>query len=127
MSLRPPPRRTLAEGLVRPPGPVPPGVHALDLDLPDADLADFVGTAVHGDAGFVARTADGARAVAVLAATAAALCGEDVRRALAEPDIAFLAGLNPEAVEAVRGVLLWIESDAPDRITAALGVLDRPA
>ncbi|UGT59358.1 hypothetical protein [Nocardia asteroides] len=125
MSLRPPARRSLADGLVRPPGPVPPGIRALEPELPDAELADLVGTVVHTADGFVARTGNAARALAILAATAAALCGEDVRRALAAPDIPFLTGLNPQAVEAVRGVLLWIEAENPAELTAELAALLR--
>ncbi|MFC8047709.1 hypothetical protein [Nocardia sp. NPDC057353] len=125
MSLRPPARRSLADGLVRPPGPVPPGVAALGPELSDAELADRIGTVVHTDDGFVARTGDAARALAILAATAAALCGEDVRLALAAPDIRFLTGLNPQAVEAVRGILLWIEAEHPAELAAALAELLR--
>ncbi|MFC3963847.1 hypothetical protein [Nocardia jiangsuensis] len=125
MSLRPPPRRSLADGLIRPLGPLPPGSRALGPELPDAELADLIGSVVHTADGFVARTGEAARALALLAATAAALCGEDVRRGLAAPDIAFLTGLNPQAVEAVRGVLLWIEAENPAELTAELAALLR--
>ncbi|WP_245650422.1 hypothetical protein [Nocardia harenae] len=125
MSLSPPARRSLADGLVRPPGQVPPGIRTLGPEVPDAELADLIGTVVHTADGFIARTGHAARALAILAATAAALCGEDVRRALAAPDIPFLTGLNPQAVEAVRGVLLWIEAENPGELTAELATLLR--
>lgn len=125
MSLRPPPRRDLADGLVRPPGPVPPGIKAFGPEIPDTDLADLIGTVVHTDDGFVARAEHAARALALLAGTAAALCGEDVRRALAAPDVDFLTGLNPQAVEAVRGVLLWVEAERPAELAAELAALLR--
>ncbi|MEV0356041.1 hypothetical protein AB0H71_08250 [Nocardia sp. NPDC050697] len=125
MSLQPPARRNLTDGLFREPGPIPPGIRALGPEIPDAELADLIGTVVHTADGFIARAEHAGRALAILAATAAALCGEDVRRALATPDIAFLTGLNPQAVEAVRGVLLWIEAANPAELTAGLAALLR--
>ncbi|WP_280402083.1 hypothetical protein [Nocardia carnea] len=115
-----------ADGLV-----VPLGQFAddqlLDLTLPDEHIADFLATAVHRPGGFAARTDEASRALALLAATAAALCGEDIRRALTSPDIDFLTGLSSGAVDAVREVLLGIESETPVELEHALRALLRTA
>ncbi|MEU2257292.1 hypothetical protein [Nocardia xishanensis] len=124
VSLSAPARRSLVDGLIRPPGSVP-DAPVLDADAPDAEIADFLAGVAHSDTGFVARTDDGERALAVVAATAAALCGEDIRTALARPDIEFLVGLKPPAVEAVRGVLLAVETVETDRVGAVLAALGR--
>ncbi|MEV6274699.1 hypothetical protein [Nocardia sp. NPDC051832] len=121
VALTAPARRSLVEGLVQ--GRYQGSAPRVDVDVPDAELADFLAGAAHADGGFVARTASGERAVAVVAATVAALCGEDIRAALAQPDIAFLTGLKPPAVEAARGVLLAVETDAVAEVTRALGIL----
>ncbi len=123
VSLSAPPRRSLSDGLVRNIG-ASPAAPTLDLDAPDAEIAAFLAHAAHSDSGFVARTSAGDRAVAVVAATAAALCGEDIGTALRHPDIAFLTSLKPPAIEAVRSVLLAIETEALDQVNAALRVLD---
>ncbi|MEU2120372.1 hypothetical protein [Nocardia niwae] len=124
VTLSAPPRRSLADGLVRNIG-ASPAAPTLDLDVPDAEIAAFLANAAHSDTGFVARTSSGGRAVAIVAATAAALCGEDIGSALRNPDIAFLTSLKPAAVDAVRSVLLAIETEAVDRVNAALRVLNR--
>lgn len=123
VTLSAPPRRGLADGLVRNIG-ASPAAPTLELDAPDAEIADFLAHVAHSDTGFVARTSSGERAVAIVAATAAALCGEDIGTALRDPDIAFLTSLKPQAVEAVRSVLLAIETEAADRVDAALRVLN---
>jgi len=123
VTLSTPARRSLVAGLVRPHTPAP-AQPVLDADAGDAEVAGFLAAIAHGDTGYIARTADGARALAVVAATAAALCGEDIRTALDQPDIDFLTGLKPAAVEAVRTVLLAIETDRPDRVRDALSVLE---
>lgn len=123
VTLSAPPRRGLADGLVRNIG-ASPAAPALELDASDAEITAFLAHVAHSDTGFVARTSSGERAVAIVAATAAALCGEDIGAALRDPDIAFLTSLKPQAVEAVRSVLLAIETDAADRVGAALRVLD---
>ncbi|MFB8276448.1 hypothetical protein [Nocardia colli] len=119
IALTTPARRSLVEGLVRAPRPGN-TVPTLDADAPDAAIADFLATIVHTDTGFIARTSSGERALAIVAATVAALCGEDVRTALATPDTNFLIALKPPAVEAFRTVLLAIETDAVDAVTQAL-------
>ncbi|WP_454194467.1 hypothetical protein [Nocardia sp. Marseille-Q1738] len=124
VTLSTPLRRSLVDGLVRNLG-ASTAAPILDLDAPDADIADFLAGAAHSDTGFVARTSSGQRAVAIVAATAAALCGDDIRTALSRPDIAFLSSLKPPAVEAIRSVLLAIETDDADHVTDALRVLTR--
>ncbi|MFI9413480.1 hypothetical protein [Nocardia gamkensis] len=123
VTLSTPPRRSLVEGLVRNIG-ASPAAPTVELDAPDSGIAEFLARAAHSDTGFVARTASGERAVAIVAATAAALCGEDIGAALRNPDIAFLTSLKPPAVEAVRSVLLAIETAAVDRVNDALRVLN---
>ncbi|WP_459548751.1 hypothetical protein [Nocardia sp. X0981] len=96
------------------------GKRLVDLSLPDDRIADVLARVAHEPDGFVARTGDGDRALAILAATAAALCGDDIRSALRSPDTAFLAGLSSAAVAAVREVLLGIESERPREVEQAL-------
>ncbi|WP_429418308.1 hypothetical protein [Nocardia sp. GAS34] len=114
-------RASLVDGLVRPvsadPGPV------LDADAPDVRVIEFLVAAAHSAGGFVARTASGTRALSLIAATVAALCGEDIGRALTHPDLDFLRGLKPPAVEALRSVLLAIETDAVETVSATVEVL----
>lgn len=119
-------RADLADGLVRPLSEVP-DAPVLDAGLPDVQVAEFLVVAAHSAGGFIARTDSGERAVGVVAATVAALCGEDIRRALTRPDLDFLRGLGPAAVEALRGVLLAIESETPDTVAKALEVLQTPS
>ncbi|WP_216892121.1 hypothetical protein [Nocardia alni] len=114
-------RNSLVGELVRPLSA--PAAPVLDADTPDVEVAEFLVRAVHSEGGFVARTGSGERALGVIAATVAALCGEDIRRALTQPDLEFLRGLRPEAVAAARAVLLAIESEAPQAVEAALEVL----
>lgn len=95
----------------------------LDLAQPDERIVEFLVGVAHSDTGFIAATGSGPRAVAIVAATAAALCGEDIPAALAGPDIAFLRGLTAPAVEALREVLLAIETDRPSAVTEELRIL----
>lgn len=122
----------LTDGLVRRPedassagqstnSPVP----VLDLNLPDERIVEFLVVAAHSDSGFIAATTSGERAVAIVAATAAALCGEDIRAALGEPDLEFLRGLGSGAVQALRDVLLEVRTTEPEAVNDALRVLAR--
>ncbi|MEU1984636.1 hypothetical protein [Nocardia sp. NPDC019395] len=111
--------RGLVDGLVVPTGRFA-GERMVELTLSDEHIADFLAEAAHSPDGFAARAGDISRAVSILAATAAALCGDDIRRALISPDVSFLAGLSSGAVDAVREVLLGIESDAPAELEDAL-------
>lgn len=109
----------LIEGLVVPTG-TGEAARAVDLALADERIADVLAEVAHGEGGFVARTADGERALAIIAATAAALCGDNIRTALVTPDIPFLTGLSDTAVAAVRDVLRAIESEAPTEVEEVL-------
>jgi hypothetical protein len=89
------------------------------------EVADFLAVLAHSDAGFVARASSGAQALAILAATVAALRGDDVRTAYVAPDPTRVAGLNQDAAEALRTVLLSIEVDdaeEAERHLAAHGI-----
>ncbi len=74
-------------------------------------IADILAVVAHAEVGFSARAHSGQEVLAILAATVAALRGDDILTALANPDLAALAALRPEAAEAVRTVLLGIEVD----------------
>ncbi|MEU4314780.1 hypothetical protein [Nocardia sp. NPDC024068] len=117
------PKRAVERGLVD--GLAVSAGHFSDVELIDAAdrderLADFLAGAAHGANGYAVRTDDPDRALALIAATAAALCGEDIRAALARPDLAFLAGLSSGAVDAVRDMLLGIETADPEALGSAL-------
>lgn len=77
-------------------------------------IADVLAVVAHAEVGFVATASSGTDVLAILAATVAALRGDDIPTALAHPDLAALAALRPEAAEAVRTVLLGIEIDDAD-------------
>ncbi|MGW0326761.1 MULTISPECIES: hypothetical protein [unclassified Nocardia] len=121
LNLSAPARRSLVADLVRPDGSSPAPV---DVDIPDPDLTAFLAGIAHADHGFVARTTSGPRALAVVAGTVAALCGEDIPTALTTPDLPFLKSLKPAAIEATRTVLLSIETPNEQAITEALRVLN---
>ncbi|MGW0040852.1 hypothetical protein [Rhodococcus sp. NPDC003348] len=72
------------------------------------DVADFLAVLAHSDAGFVSYAADGGEVIAILAATVAALRGDDIPAAYLAADPAPLAALSTPAAEAVREVLLAI-------------------
>ncbi|MFI5778527.1 hypothetical protein [Nocardia sp. NPDC051570] len=112
----------LVDGLIRPVATIP-DVPVLDPAAPDERIAAFLASIAHADTGFVVRTDSGERALAVVAATVAALCGEDIRAALTAPDIAFLRALRAPAVAALREVLLAVETSAPEVVAASLAVL----
>lgn len=81
----------------------------LPEDVTAAEVSDFLAVLVHSGRGFVARVADGAGVVRVLAATVAALRGDDVGAAWAAPDPAALRSVPEPAARALREVLLRIE------------------
>lgn len=117
-------QRALTAGLVRPISADTGAAEILDLTAGDETVSEFLVRIAHGDTGFIARTDSGDRAVGIVAATVAALMGEDIRAALAAPDIAFLTGLKQPAIDALHEVLLAIESADPDAITRSLRVFD---
>lgn len=81
----------------------------LPEDVTAAEVSDFLAVLVHSGRGFVARVADGAGVVRVLAATVAALRGDDVGAAWAAPDPTALRSVPEPAARALREVLLRIE------------------
>ncbi|MEE2030737.1 hypothetical protein Q8814_01165 [Rhodococcus sp. CC-R104] len=94
---------------------------------PDA-VADFLAVLAHADTGYVARATTADDVIALLAATVAALAGFDIRGALAAPEIAHLRQLVPEAVAALREILLAVEvpdTDAVARDLADSGLITR--
>ncbi|MGW0004293.1 hypothetical protein [Nocardia grenadensis] len=111
--------RGLVDGLVVPTGTFA-GVRLVESAISDEGVADLLAEVAHSPDGFAARADTATRALAIVAATAAALCGDDIRTALRSPNTAFLAGLSGGAVEAVREVLLGIESEEPADLEQAL-------
>lgn len=93
-------------------------------------VADVLAVVAHADGGFFARARSGSEVIALLSATVAALRGDDIATAWANPDTAALAALRPEAAEAVRTVLLGIEVDdatAAHHDLAAAGLVPAPS
>jgi hypothetical protein len=95
----------------------------LDLSVSAEQVADFLSVIAHVDTGFIARASTGAQALAGIAATVAALRGDNVRSAFARPDIAALNSLSPEAAAAVRAVLIGIEVTDPVAVAREFAVL----
>jgi prephenate dehydratase len=87
------------------------------------EVADFLAVLAHAPTGFVARARSADDVLAVLAATVAALRGDDVRAAWTYPDVAGLAGLRPAAATAVREVLLGVEVADVMGVAAGLAAL----
>lgn len=98
---------------------LPPGREA-------GEVADFLSVLAHAGTGFAARARDADEVLALLAATVAALRGDDVRAALAAPDPARLTRLIPEAAAAVREILLAVEVDDPPAVARDLAGLGLP-
>jgi len=115
-------RASLVDGLVRPVSAAR-AAAVLDADAPDVRVIEFLIAAAHSEGGFIARTDSGDRALGLIAATVAALCGEDIGCALAHPDLEFLRRLKAPAVEALRGVLLAIETNTPESVSRVVDVL----
>ncbi|MGA9872791.1 MAG: hypothetical protein WBQ44_16835 [Rhodococcus sp. (in: high G+C Gram-positive bacteria)] len=72
-------------------------------------IADILAVVAHSDVGFSARAETGGDVLSLLAATVAALRGDDIPTALAEPNVRAMAALRPEAAQAMRTVLFGIE------------------
>ena len=87
-------------------------------DVTADEVADFMAVLAHTDVGFVARAADAAGVVQVLAATVAALRGDDVRAAWEIPDVAQLRAVPDPAARALREVLRSIE--VPDAVQVVM-------
>ncbi|AUN38822.1 hypothetical protein [Tsukamurella tyrosinosolvens] len=87
-------------------------------------LAEFLVHGVHDEGpGFEIAVADADEAVAVLCATVAALTGDDIPAALAAPDEARLAALNPMAQDTVRERLRHVVTPDPQALTDRLHAL----
>jgi len=87
-------------------------------DVTADEVADFMAVLAHTDVGFVARAADVAGVLRVLAATVAALRGDDVRQAWEIPDVAQLRAVPDPAARALREVLRSIE--VPDAVQVVM-------
>ncbi|MEO9222046.1 MAG: hypothetical protein ABI251_09790 [Mycobacteriaceae bacterium] len=83
-------------------------------------VADFLAVLVHTEVGFVARVADAAGVLQVLAATVAALRGDDVAAAWRAPDVVGVRGVSDPAARALREVLRSIEVPDACEVVAAL-------
>ena len=77
------------------------------------EIADFLAVLTHSMVGFVLRAADADEVVRLLAGTVASMRGDDVRAALAQPNLQGLIDLNDEAAATVREILLGIEVADP--------------
>ncbi len=90
------------------------GAHpVLGSGLAAVDVADFLAVLAHAEIGFVAHADTGGEVVAILAATVAALRGDDIPHAYTAADPASVTALGDAAAAAVRQVLLAIAvSDA---------------
>ncbi|WP_024795953.1 hypothetical protein [Tomitella biformata] len=84
------------------------------------EIADFFAVLTHSMVGFVLRAADAEDVVRLLAATVASMRGDDVRAALAQPNLRGLLGLGDEAAATVREILLGIEVADPVGVAAEL-------
>ncbi|GGK55298.1 hypothetical protein [Nocardia camponoti] len=120
VTLSAPARKSLVADLVRPLNSAKSSAPTIDADIPDEELAAFLAGIPHTDTGYIARTESGERAVAVVAATVAAICGFDIIGALRNPDIDFVRSLKPPAIEATRTVLLAIETSSEAQLREAL-------
>ncbi|WP_127781657.1 hypothetical protein [Rhodococcus sp. X156] len=92
----------------------------LDADADPATVADFLAVLAHSPVGFIARADDAAGVLRVLAATVAALRGDDVRTAWRAPDAARVRAVPAPAAKALREVLLSVEVPDASRVAADL-------
>ncbi|MDQ2723708.1 MAG: hypothetical protein M3Y19_10445, partial [Actinomycetota bacterium] len=94
----------------------------LDADVDAGQAADFLSLLAHSEVGFVARAVDAAGVLQVVAATVAALRGDDVRTAWDAPDLATLLAVPDPAARALREVLRSIE--VPDAVDVAAALTE---
>jgi len=94
----------------------------LDADVDAGQAADFLSLLAHTEVGFVARAADAAGVLQVVAATIAALRGDDVRTAWDAPELATLLAIPDPAARALREVLRSIE--VPDAVDVAAALTE---
>lgn len=107
------------------------GAHpVLGPGLAPADVADFLAVLAHAETGFVARARTGGEVVAILAATVAALRGDDIPSAYTAADPGPVAALGDAASAAVREVLLAVavpDAGAVETHLRAHGITADPA
>ncbi|MFC4606145.1 hypothetical protein [Rhodococcus kronopolitis] len=97
------------------------GAHpGLDACAAAEDVADFLAVLAHSEVGFVARARTGAEVVAVLAATVAALRGDDIGAAFVAADPRPVAALSSAASAAIREVLVGIDVTDPEAVESHL-------
>lgn len=89
----------------------------LSADIGPSEASDALAFLVHAGRGFAAAAENGAGVLRVLAATVAALRGDDVRAAWSVPDVAWVALVPEPAAQALREVLVHVV--VPDAVRAA--------
>lgn len=95
----------------------------LSAEVGASEASDALAFLVHAGRGFVASAPDGGGVLRVLAATVAALRGDDVRTAWAVPDPAWVTAVPDPAAEALRAVLVAVVVPDVDRVAAELAAL----
>jgi hypothetical protein len=97
--------------------------HSPGLDAGDTEnrTADLLAVVAHSDTGFFAHVHRPDQILGVVAATVAALRGDDIRDAIRRPNIDALTSMHPEAAAATREVLLGIEVDDAAGALSLLG------
>ncbi|MEO6881597.1 MAG: hypothetical protein ABI181_11730 [Mycobacteriaceae bacterium] len=113
-------RRPLTDGLLVSSSELP---VELSAEVGPSEASDALAFLVHSGRGFAAAAPDGAGVLRVLAATVAALRGDDVRTAWAVPDPAWVAAVPEPAAEALRAVLVAVVVPDVDRAAAELAAL----
>ncbi|UZJ24582.1 hypothetical protein RHODO2019_15870 [Rhodococcus antarcticus] len=112
--------RPLLAGLLVEAGELP---VELSADVGPSEAADALAFLVHSGRGFAACADDGTGVLRVLAATVAALRGDDVRAAWSVPDPAWVALVPDPAAEALREVLVHVVVPDVARVAAELAEL----
>lgn len=113
-------RRPLIDGLLVSSSELP---VELSGEVGPSEASDALAFLVHSGRGFAASAPDGAGVLRVLAATVAALRGDDVRTAWAVPDPAWVTAVPDPAAEALRAVLVAVVVPDVDRAAAELAAL----
>ncbi len=95
----------------------------LSAEIGPSEASDALAFLVHSGRGFAASAPDGAGVLRVLAATVAAMRGDDVRTAWSVPDPAWVAAVPAPAAEALREVLVAVVVPDVERAAAELAAL----
>lgn len=120
---RPPSGRPLLDGLlVTRAAPEPAHPELTDAMAAD-EASDALAFLVHSGRPFEAAAADARGVVRILAATVAALRGDDVRTAWCDPVVETLVRVPDPAARALREVLTHVWVSDVDRVRAALASL----